>query len=118
MPPPRPDARPLPGQRAPHRLYDLALSEAERLQLDEARRVEGFDEEVAVLRVRLRRLLEERPEEEMRLLLQAVALLVRAAAVKHRLSPAAADDLSRGLASVIAQIGDVLLPEEARERDG
>ena len=115
MPPLRPDARPKPGQRAPHRLYDLALSEAERLQLDEARRVEGFDEEIALLRVRLRRLFEERPEDDLKLLLQAVAILMRAAAVKHRLSPAAADDLSQGLANVIAQIGDVLLPEEARE---
>jgi hypothetical protein len=39
------------------------VSEAERLHLPDARQIEGLDEEIAVMRVRLRRALEERPED-------------------------------------------------------
>lgn len=97
------------------RLYDLALSEAERLHFDTALLVQGFDDEIALLRVCLRRFLAEHPDGGLQALLPAVTLLVRAAAVKHRLSPAASEDLAQGFASVISQVGDILRPEDARE---
>ena len=43
--------------------YSRALDEAERLGLDEARDIEGLDEEIAVLRFMLRELIEKAREE-------------------------------------------------------
>jgi hypothetical protein len=42
--------------------YSRALDEAEKLELLEASHVEGIDEEIALLRVKLRELLAEQPE--------------------------------------------------------
>ncbi|MGD0765233.1 MAG: hypothetical protein ABR978_02870 [Dehalococcoidia bacterium] len=42
--------------------YESALSAAERENLPQARDVEGLDEEIAVLRLRLRSVLKEHPD--------------------------------------------------------
>ena len=42
--------------------YGLALDEAERLELEEAGGIEGLDQEIAVLRVKLRELLASAPD--------------------------------------------------------
>jgi len=47
---------------SPREFYSRALDEAEKLELEEASRIEGIDEEIALLRVKLRELLAERPE--------------------------------------------------------
>jgi hypothetical protein len=90
--------------------YEEALSEAERLDLPEARQMEGLDEEIAVMRVRLKRVLEERPE-DVQLIAKGLALLVKAVAAKYRLSPKARKDLSDSIAGVVEGIGAALYPE-------
>jgi hypothetical protein len=90
--------------------YEEALSEAERLNLPEARRMEGLDEEIAVMRVRLKRALEERPE-DVQLIAKGLDLLVKAVAAKYRLSPKARKDLSDSIAGVVEGIGAALYPE-------
>jgi hypothetical protein len=45
-----------------HVFYGQALNEADRLELEEARGVEGIDEEIAILRVKLRELIVAAPE--------------------------------------------------------
>ena len=90
--------------------YEEALSEAERLDLPEARQMEGLDEEIAVMRVRLKRALEERPE-DVQLIAKGLALLVKAVAAKYRLSAKARKDLSDSIAGVVEGIGAVLYPE-------
>ena len=47
---------------SPRGFYSRALDEAERVELEEASCVEGIDEEIALLRLKLRQLLEEQPE--------------------------------------------------------
>jgi hypothetical protein len=42
--------------------YGQALDEAEKLELEEARGVDGIDEEIAILRVKLRELIVEEPQ--------------------------------------------------------
>ncbi len=42
--------------------YSRALEEAEKLELEEASHVEGIDQEIALLRVKLRELLAEQPD--------------------------------------------------------
>jgi hypothetical protein len=88
--------------------YQEALSEAEKWE--QAREMEGLDEEVALLRVRLKDALEERPE-DTQLIAKGVDLLVKAVAAKYRLSPKAQRELSDSIAGVVRGIGTVLYPE-------
>ena len=100
------------ARKAPARVrnfYAGALTEAERLQLAGARRVEGLEEEIALLRVRLRTALEQRPE-DFDLLREGIALIVRAVATQYRLSPKARKDLADRMAAVLNSIGDQILP--------
>jgi hypothetical protein len=94
------------------RFYENALSEAERLKLQDALDIEGLDEEVALLRLWLRKAIEEHPE-DLQLMTKGVELLVRAVATKYRLSPKSKRDLANNLASVIENVGELLLPEAA-----
>ncbi len=91
--------------------YAAALTDAERLRLADARHVDGLDEEIALLRVRLRSALEQRPE-DFDLLRDGIALLVRAVATQYRLSPKARKDLADRMAAVLNSVGDQILPAE------
>jgi len=91
--------------------YAEALTEAERLQLADARKVDGLDEEIALLRIRLRSALEQRPE-DLDLLREGVALIVRAVATQYRLSPKARKDLADRMAAVLNSVGDQILPAD------
>ena len=95
--------------------YAAALTEAERLQLADARRVDGLDEEIALLRVRLRSALEQRPQ-DFDLLREGIALLVRAVATQYRLSPRARKDLADRMAAVLNSVGDQILPADGGDR--
>jgi hypothetical protein len=90
--------------------YEEALSEAERENLPEARLMEGLDEEIAVMRVRLKRALEEHPQ-DVKLIAKGLDLLVKAVAARYRLSPKARKDLSDSIAGVVEGIGAALYPE-------
>ncbi|MFQ5860517.1 MAG: hypothetical protein ACE5IG_03090 [Dehalococcoidia bacterium] len=100
-----------PTPSAARSFYGRALSRAQRLKLDQAREVEGVDQEIAVLRLILRRLLEESPE-RVELLFKGLNLLVRAVAIRYKLSPKAQEDLSQSIAGVLQGIGGALWPEE------
>ena len=90
--------------------YGSALEEAERLQLQEAEKIEGLDHEIAVLRVKLRSALEDH-EENMPLMLRGIDLLVKAVSARYRLSKKAEEDLSDSLAGVLRGDGGALMPE-------
>lgn len=90
--------------------YESALSAAERKHLPQARDVQGLDEEIAVLRLRLRSALEDHPD-NMKLMLKGVELLTRAISAKYRLSKDAKADLSAGIKSVLNEIGGRVYPE-------
>ena len=99
---------PLPS---PQEFYRDSLTEAERLELDAAAGVRGLDEEIAVLRVKLKSALREHPE-DLRLASTGVAMLVRAVAAQYRLSPRAQRDLAARIAAVVNSLGDQLLPAD------
>ena len=84
--------------------YAEALSAAERMRLPKARDVQGIDDEIALLRVRLFQHAKDHPE-RLDLLMKGVALLVRAVATKYRLSPKAQEDLAESIKGVIDGIG-------------
>ena len=90
--------------------YADALTNGEKERLPEARQLEGLDEEIALLRVKLNQLVTEHPD-DMDGLVKAVRLLLQAVATKYRLSPQAKNDLYENFAGVINGIGGMMLPE-------
>ena len=90
--------------------YAEALTEAERQQLEHAEKVEGFDDEIATLRVRLRTAIDGHAE-DIPLMLRGIDLLVKAVSAKYRLSKKAEADLADSLANVIRGVGGALMPE-------
>ena len=94
--------------------YSSALSRAERIRLPKARLAKGMNEEIALLRVRLHRVAHEQPE-QFELLLKGVNSLVRAVALKYKLSDKPAEDLSQNIAGVLRGIGGALEPERFSE---
>lgn len=91
--------------------YGDCLTEAERELLPAARRLEGLEEEIAALRVRLHTAMREHPE-NFPLMVRGVSMLVRAVAAQYRLSPKARRDLADRLAAVINSLADQLLPAD------
>lgn len=98
------------GRRLARSFYDQALTDAEAQDLSSAQEVSGLDEEIAVLRLKLRSALEERPE-DVKLMLKGVELLVRAVSAKYRLSTKDKEDLSESVRGVLRDIGGPLYPE-------
>ena len=91
--------------------YSSALSRAERVRLAQARDMEGsLDEEIALLRLRLRRAAQERPE-DLELLLKGVNTLVRAVSARYKLSGQEKDELMDHIIGVIRGVGGELMPE-------
>jgi len=98
------------GRSRKRGFYAEALSEAEKVRLPEAREIEGLDEEIALLRVRLSTLLSEHPE-NTELLLKGVGMLVKAVATKYRLSKKARANLTDAITDVLKEVGSALYPE-------
>jgi len=91
--------------------YASSLTEAERVELEKAAEVENLDEEIAVLRVRLKTALSEHPQ-DYALLVRGIGMLTRAVAAQYRLSPRASRDLSDNLAAVLNRFGDLIVPAD------
>jgi hypothetical protein len=65
--------------------YSRALDEAEKLELLEASHVEGIDEEIALLRVKLRELLAEQPE-RIDLRFEAANIIARLVKTRYQIT--------------------------------
>ena len=90
--------------------YTRALGEAEKTLLPQARELEGLDEEIALLRVKLIQAIREKPQ-DLELLLKGVGMLVRAVSTRYRLSKKGEEDLYQSVLGVLRGIGDALSPE-------
>jgi len=97
-------------KKAAEAFYAQALSQAEQVELSQARDVEGLDEEIALLRLRLKEMLSEHPE-NMLLLLRAIELLVKAVGMRYRLSKDAKENLTDAITGVLKEVGGAILPE-------
>ncbi|MGB6838053.1 MAG: hypothetical protein WBF66_10180 [Dehalococcoidia bacterium] len=109
------EPRRAPARRRPRRsvargFYGDALDDAERVALEAAGDINGLDQEIALLRTKLRRALEERPQ-DLPLMLKGIELLVKAVSARYRLSKEAKQDLSESIAGVLRGLGGVLYPE-------
>ena len=84
------------GTRLPpkaKRFYEEALTRAERFDFPVALDVEGVDQEIAVLRLRLRTVVKDHPQ-DLQLMVHGITLLVRALAARYHLPKADENELS------------------------
>jgi hypothetical protein len=83
--------------------YSYALGEAERLELEEAREIEGLDEEIAILRLRLRSLLAAEPDRlDLHLkMAEAIAKLVK---TRYNISKEGKKSLKAAITKVLTEI--------------
>ena len=83
--------------------YGQALNEAERLELEEARGVEGIDEEIAILRVKLRELIVEAPE-EFDLHLKLATTIARLVSTRYSITKEQKKSLREAITKVLTEI--------------
>ena len=86
--------------------YSKALAEAEQLELKEAAGIEGLDYEIALLRFKLRELLEEHPE-SVELQLKAANALARLVHTRYKISTEQKKNLREAITTVLR---DVAIP--------
>ncbi len=99
------------ARTAARNFYRQVLDKAERLDLERAREMEGLDDEIALMRVRLKRAVGERPQ-DVQLLVKGLEILTRAVGARYRLSPKSRRDLADNLAATLNSLGNQLLPPE------
>lgn len=93
--------------REPNRLfYGCVVNEAE---LREAMAIQGLDEEVAILRIKLRRHVDAHPEDHV-FLQKSIESLARAAAVRYRIGGKRTNDLASALAATVDALTEQLAP--------
>ena len=90
--------------------YADVLSEANRARLENARALEGIDEEIAMLRIRLRDMMAANPE-NVHLIFKGMEMLSKTVSTRYKLSPKSQNDLTDSIAGVINGIGRELFPE-------
>lgn len=96
------------SSEATQSFYDRALDEAERRELEAARKVEGLDDEIALLRVAIARLLADEEEVDWELLQTTVRALAATLVTRHRISPRAAEGIADAAAELLEQFGAML----------
>ena len=89
--------------------YERALEAGDRELLEEALEVQGADQEVALLRVHVLKLLEAQSEDP-RALQAGLRLLVHALVARHRLSGGEADNLTDTVASLFEHLSAMVTP--------
>jgi len=83
-----------------------ALSVAERAALEEALHVDGIDEEIALLRVRLLQAVKKTPE-DIDLMFRGAALLSRLVVTKYGLQKGDAGDIQEAIRRAVASLKEI-----------
>jgi len=99
-------AAPKTARRAVHRFYEESLSEAERAGFAAALEVQGIDEEIALLRLRLGEALKTGTP-QFRVVLKAIDMLARAVVARFKLGPGSEEQLRANLRRVLADTMDL-----------
>ena len=86
-----------------HGFYSRVLDEAQKLQLDQAREVEGIDEEIALMRVKLLTLMSEHPQ-RLDLQMQAFTTITSMVRTKLHISAGGNRSLKDAIAKVLTDI--------------
>ena len=88
---------------SPRDFYSRALDEAEKLELEEASHIEGIDEEIALLRLKLRELLEEQPE-RIDLHFEAANIIARLVKTRYQITKEQKKSLKEGIQKVLTEL--------------
>ncbi|PIU23765.1 MAG: hypothetical protein CO103_01590 [Chloroflexi bacterium CG_4_9_14_3_um_filter_45_9] len=83
--------------------YRRALDEAERIEFEEASEVEGLDEEIALLRLKLRELVERQPD-RIDLHLEAANIIARLVKTKYQISQEQKKSLKEAITKVLTEV--------------
>jgi hypothetical protein len=86
-----------------HGFYSQALNEAEKLELEEARSIDGIDEEIAILRVKLRELIVAEPE-RFDLHLKLATTIARLVTTRYNISKEQKKSLRGAITKVLTEI--------------
>ena len=89
-----------------HGFYSRVLNEAERLDLELAQGVEGIDDEIALLRVKIKSILENDPE-NVRLIMEATNTLARLVRTRYNITKEQKKGLKEAIGNVLK---DIALP--------
>ena len=89
-----------------HGFYSKVLDEAERLDFELATGVEGIDDEIALLRIKIKSLLEHDPE-NIKLIMQATNTLARLVRTRYNIGKEDKKGLKEAIGNVLR---DVALP--------
>ena len=89
-----------------HGFYSKVLDEAERLDLELASGVEGIDDEIALLRVKIKSILEHDPE-NIRLIMEATNTLAKLIKTRYNITKEQKKGLKEAISNVLR---DVALP--------
>ena len=90
-----------------HGFYSRALDEAEKLELEEASYVEGIDQEIALLRIKLRELVEGCPD-RFDLQLEAANTIARLVKTRYQISKEQKRSLKEAIAKVLTEVAGPL----------
>jgi hypothetical protein len=90
-------------KRSPRGFYSRALNEAEKIELEEASHVEGIDEEIALLRVKLRELLEEQPQ-RIDLHFEAANIIARLVRTRYQITKEQKKSLKEAIQKVLTEV--------------
>jgi len=83
--------------------YSKALSEAEAQDLEEAARVDGIDDEIALLRLKLRKLVEQYPN-DIEVQMQAASVLCRLMTTRYRITTQQKESLKQAIAKTLIEV--------------
>ena len=86
-----------------HGFYSKVLDEAEQLDFELAAGVEGFDDEIALLRVKIKSLLENDPE-NIKLLMAATTTLANLVKMKYKITKEQKQGLKEAIENVLKDI--------------
>jgi hypothetical protein len=83
--------------------YGRALDAAEKVALEEAIEIEGLDEEIALLRVKLRELIEKEPD-RFELHLRAANTIARLVGIRYNISKEQKNSLKEAITRVLTEL--------------
>ena len=91
------------GKDNPKGFYSRALDEAEKVDFEEASYIEGIDEEIALLRLKLRELIEKQPE-RIDLHFEAANTIARLVKTRYQISKEQKKSLKEAVTRVLTEI--------------
>ncbi len=95
--------------------YGSVLDAAHRTTLKYASDIDGLDKEIAVLRTKLRELLDRRSDDEraddFQLMVRGMELLAKLVSVRYRLSKKAEKDIATSIGNIVRGLAVQLYPE-------